>query len=76
MSKFGELNPENREWYFIPLISPKTKILVNFYSVFLKEYIHRFTSSTELFLSYIRGLRCTGFKKVNFFAGHPVVMGA
>ena len=29
-------------------------------------------SSTELFLGDIRGLRCTGLKKVNFFVGHPV----
>ena len=41
--------------------------------MFLKEDIHRFISSTELFLSDIRGLRYTGLKKVNFFVGHPVV---
>ena len=40
--------------------------------VFLKEDIHRFISSTELFLSDIRGLRYTGLKKVNLFVGHPV----
>ena len=40
--------------------------------MFLKENIHRFISSTELFLSNIRGVRYTGFKKVNFFVGHPV----
>ena len=40
--------------------------------MFLKEDIHRFISSTELFLSDIRGLRYTGLKKVNFFVGHPV----
>ena len=38
----------------------------------LKEDIHRFISTTELFLSDISGLRNTGFKKVNFFVGHPV----
>ena len=45
---------------------------LNFEFVFLKEDIHRFISSTELFLSDIRGLRYTGLKKVNFFVGHPV----
>ena len=43
-----------------------------FLFLFLKEDIHRVISSTELFLSDIRGLRYTGFKKVNFFLGHPV----
>ena len=38
----------------------------------LKKDIHRFISTTELFLSDIRGLRNTGLKKVNFFVGHPV----
>ena len=56
----------------VPLISLQTKILENFVFVFLKKDIHRLISSTELFLSDIRGLRYTGFKKVNFFAGHPV----
>ena len=40
--------------------------------MFLKDDIHRFISSTELFLSNIRGLRYTGLKKVKFFVGHPV----
>ena len=34
----------------------KKKILENFEFVFFKEDIHRFISSTELFLSHIRGL--------------------
>ena len=72
MSKVGQLYPEKREYHLIPLISLKTKILENFEFVFLKEDIHRFISSTELFLSDIRGLRYTGLKKVNFFVGHPV----
>ena len=72
MSKVGQLYPKKREWYLIPLVSLKTKILKNFEFVFLKEDIHRFISSTELFLSDIGGLRNTGFKKVNFFVGHPV----
>ena len=38
----------------------------------LKEDIHRFISSTELFLRDIRGLRYDDLKKVNFFVGHPV----
>ena len=38
----------------------------------MNEDIHRFISSTELFLSDIKGLRYTGLKKVNFFVGHPV----
>ena len=42
----------------------------------LKEDIHRFISTTELFLSDIRGLRNTGLKKVNFFVGHPVDFNA
>ena len=50
----------------------KTKILENFEFVFWKEDIHRLISSTELFLSDIRGLRYTGLKRVNFFVGHPV----
>ena len=33
---------------------------------FLKEDIHRFISSTELFLNDIRGLRYPRLKKVNF----------
>ena len=41
--------------------------------MFLKEDIHRFISSAELFLSNIRGLKCTGLRMVNFFVGHPVV---
>ena len=40
--------------------------------VLLKEDIHRFISSIELFLRDIRGLRYADLKKVNFFAGHPV----
>ena len=40
----------------------------------LKEDIHRFISTTELFLSDIRGLRNTGLKKVNFFVGHLVYL--
>ena len=40
--------------------------------MFFKEDIHRFIYITELFLSDIRGLRYTGFKKVNFSVGHPV----
>ena len=71
MTKVGQLYPEIEE-YLIPLISLKTKILENFEFVFLKEDIHRFISSTELFLSDIRGLRYIGLKKVNFFVGHPV----
>ena len=74
MSKVGQLYPEIREWYLIPLISLKTKILENFEFVFLKEDIHIFISSTEIFLSDIRCLRCTGLKKVNFFVGHLVVV--
>ena len=38
----------------------------------LKEDIHRFISSIELFLRDIRGLRYADLKKVNFFVGHPV----
>ena len=73
MSKVGELYSEKRNEYFIPIISLKTNLLEKFDFVFLKEDIHRFISSTELFLSDIRGLRYTGLKKVNFFVGHPVV---
>ena len=62
----GQLYPEKREWFLIPLISLKTKILENFESVFLKVDIHRFISSTELFLRDISDLRPTGLKKVNF----------
>ena len=40
--------------------------------MFLKEDIHRFISSAELFLSNIRGLRYTGLKKVNYFVELPV----
>ena len=40
--------------------------------MFLKEDTHRFIFNTELFLSDNRGLRYTGFKKINFFVGHPV----
>ena len=53
----------------------KTKFLENYEFVFLKEDIHRFISSTELFMSNIRGLRYTGLKKVHFFVGHPVQAG-
>ena len=56
MSKVGQLYPENENKILLPL----------------KEDIHRFISSTELFLSNNRGLRYTGLKKVNFFVGHPV----
>ena len=71
----SQLYPEKREKYLIPLISLKTKILENYEFVFLKEDIHRFISSTKLFLSDMRGLRYTGLKKVNFFVGHPVHLG-
>ena len=72
MSKVGQLYPEKREYYLIPLISLKTKILKNFEFLFLKEDIHRFISGPELFLSDIRGLRYTGLIKVNFFVGNKI----
>ena len=56
----------------IPLIALKRNILENSNFVLLKEDIHRFISSIELFLRDIRGLRYADLKKVNFFAGHPV----
>ena len=56
----------------MPFISLKQNILENSDFVLLKEDIHRFISSIELFLRDIRGLRYADFKKVNFFAGHPV----
>ena len=58
---------------FIPFIALKRNILENSDFVLLKEDIHRFISSIELFLRDIRGLRYADLKKVNFFAGHPVV---
>ena len=57
---------------FIPFIALKRNILENSDFVLLKEDIHRFISSIELFLRDIRGLRYADLKKVNFFAGHPV----
>ena len=57
---------------FMPFISLKRNILENSNFVLLKEDIHRFISSIELFLRDIRGLRYADLKKVNFFAGHPV----
>ena len=63
----GQLYPEKREWYFISLISQKIKILDNFDFVFANKDIHRFISSTELFVSDIRGPGYTGYKKVNFW---------
>ena len=57
----GQLNPEKRE----------TKILENFEFVFLKEDNNKFISSTELFLSDIKGLRHTGLKKGKLFLGTP-----
>ena len=56
----------------MPFISLKRNILENSDFVLLKEDIHRFISSIELFLRDIRGLRYADLKKVNFFAGHPV----
>ena len=58
---------------FIPFIALKRNILENSDFVLLKEDIHRFISSIELFLRDIRGLRYADLKKVNFFAGHPVL---
>ena len=60
---------------FIPFIALKRNILENSDFVLLKEDIHRFISSIELFLRDIRGLRYADLKKVNFFAGHPVYDG-
>ena len=59
------------------LISLKMKILENFDFVFLEEVTLRFISSTDFFQSDIRGLRCTGLKKVNFVVGHlvPLIFG-
>ena len=57
---------------FIPFIALKRNILENLDFVLLKEDIHRFISSTELFLRDTRGLRYADLKKVNFFVGHPV----
>ena len=57
---------------FIPFIALKRNILENSDFVLLKEDIHRFISSIELFLRDIRGLRYVDLKKVNFFVGHPV----
>ena len=57
---------------FISFIALKRNILENSDFVLLKEDIHRFISSIELFLRDIRGLRYADLKKVNFFAGHPV----
>ena len=67
----GKLDAEKGEYVF-PIISQKTKILENFDFVFLKEDIHRFISSTELFLGNIRGLKYTGLLRLNFYVGHPV----
>ena len=58
---------------FIPFIALKQNIRENSDFVLFKEDIHRFISSIELFLRDIRGLRCADLKKVNFFAGHPVI---
>ena len=58
---------------FIPFIALKRNILENLDFVHLKEDIHSFISSTELFLREIRGLRYDDFKKVNFFVGHQVL---
>ena len=58
---------------FIPFIALKRNILENYDFVLLKEDIHRFISSTELFLRDIRGLRYDDLKKVNFFVGHQVL---
>ena len=58
---------------FIPFIALKRNILENSDFVLLREDIHRFISSTELFLRDIRGLRYDDLKKVNFFVGHQVL---
>ena len=71
-SKLSQIYPETHKKSLLPFISLQTNILENFDFAFLKEDIQRFLSSTELFLSDIRGLRYTDLKKVNFFVGHPV----
>ena len=58
---------------FIPFIALKRNILENSDFVLLEEDIHRFISSTELFLRDIRGLRYDDLKKVNLFVGHQVL---
>ena len=57
MQKFGQLYPEKQKQYLIPLISRKTKILENLDFSFLKEDIHRFIFSTELFMRDILVLK-------------------
>ena len=55
----------------MPFISLKRNILENSDFVLLKEDIHRFISSIELFLRDIRGLRYADLKKGKFFCGTP-----
>ena len=68
----SQIYSEKSNICFIPFIALKRNILENSDFVLLKEDIHRFISSIELFLRDIRGLRYADLKKVNFFAGHPV----
>ena len=51
---------------FIPFIALKRNILENLDFVLLKEDIHRFISSTELFLRVFRGLRYADLKRLTF----------
>ena len=55
---------------FIPFVALEQNILENSNFVLLKEDIHKFISSTELFLMDIRGLRYADLK--TSFVGHPV----
>ena len=69
----SQLISEKCNLCFIPFIALKRNILENSDFVLLREDIHRFISSTELFLRNIRGLSYDDLKKVNFFVGHQVL---
>ena len=60
---------------FIPFLALKRNILENLDFVLLKEDIHRFISSTELFLRDTRILEYADLKKGKLFCGTPGRLG-